>query len=260
MTIYHDKVETEPFFKRALLEIGIPTDAKFHKLYTQAWTNVTLTLLQRPKSMQNIIDALIYNNTSNCLFIRGILSPEKLIKPPLHQTLSRIFLTDQNFTTNISFPPLTTAMSYLHEHHPCAHDRCILYERHSHSRGLAKSENPYCNSYQLFNYDNTNTKYIERTLTRNYHLSQLLTYFMQYYNFLTEPITTFGVRNLLIAPPDYHISALPQVLHTTCPPSNVLLGISPSLALYSPQCPLTKTYQYLSRTLLFNTPHDSLDN
>ena len=83
---------------------------------------------------------------------------------------------------------------------------------------------------------------------------------MQYYNFLTEPITTLGVRNLLMASPDYNIITLPQVLHTTYSPSNVPLGISPSLALYSPQCPLTKAYQYLSRTLLFNTPHDSLDN
>ena len=40
----------------------------------------------------------------------------------------------------------------------------------------------------------------------------------------------------------------------------MLLDLSSFLASYSPQYPLTKAYQYLSRTLLFNTINDSLDN
>lgn len=49
MTVYHDKVETEPLVKHAFLAIDMPTDAQFRQLYTQAWTNVTLALLQHPQ-------------------------------------------------------------------------------------------------------------------------------------------------------------------------------------------------------------------
>ena len=82
---------------------------------------------------------------------------------------------------------------------------------------------------------------------------------MQCHNLPSAPITTLGFRNLLIHPTDYDIISLVKVLHTTHVPSNVSLGISLSPAIYSPQCPLTKSYQYLSRFLLFNTIHDYLD-
>ena len=49
MTVYHDKIETDPLLQQILLAIGIPPDAKFHKLYTKTWTNATLTFLQHPK-------------------------------------------------------------------------------------------------------------------------------------------------------------------------------------------------------------------
>ena len=42
--------------------------------------------------------------------------------------------------------------------------------------------------------------------------------------------------------------------------SNVLLDISPSPISCSPRCLLIKAYQYLSRTLPFNTIHDWLHN
>ena len=82
---------------------------------------------------------------------------------------------------------------------------------------------------------------------------------MQCHNLPSVSITTLGFRNLLIHPTDYDIISLVKVLHTTHVPSNVSLGISLSPAIYSPQCPLTKSYQYLSRFLLFNTIHDYLD-
>lgn len=88
-------------------------DAKFHKFYTQSWTKATFALLQGPKNAQIIIDILIYNHVSHCLSTRDIFSSDKPIKPPSHQTISRIILTDHNFTTHISSFPLTTTTSCL---------------------------------------------------------------------------------------------------------------------------------------------------
>ena len=135
MTIYDDKAKAEPLLNHVILTIGMPKDEKFHKLYTRAVTNVTLVLLQHPKSIQIIIGALIYSHASHCLSTRDILSRDKLIIMPSYQTLSRILFTDHNFTTNISYSPLTTAISCLPGIHPCAHERYTLYERHSHTRG-----------------------------------------------------------------------------------------------------------------------------
>ena len=74
MNVCHDKESTEPLLNYTLLAIDMPHDAKFHKLYTQAWINVTLSLLQRSKNVQIIIDALIYNYVSHDLSNRNILS------------------------------------------------------------------------------------------------------------------------------------------------------------------------------------------
>ena len=131
MNVCHDKETTEPLLNYTLLAIDMPHDAKFHKLYTQAWINVTLALLQRSKNVQIIIDALIYNHTSHCLSARTIIPLDKPIKPASHQALSRILPIDHKFTTTISFSPLTTAIFNLPGHHPCAHDRCCLYRKHS---------------------------------------------------------------------------------------------------------------------------------
>ena len=108
MTVYYDKIENEPLLNHTILAIGMLKDTKFYKLYTQTWVNVTFALLQGPKNIQIIIDALIYDHVSHCLSTRDILSPDKPIKSPYHQTLSRILLIDHNFTTNISSPPSPT--------------------------------------------------------------------------------------------------------------------------------------------------------
>ena len=84
ITVYHNKVEYELLPNQSILAIDIPKDVKYYKIYTQAWTNVTLTLLQCPKNIKIIINALIYNHTLYCLSTRDILSPDKPIKPSYH--------------------------------------------------------------------------------------------------------------------------------------------------------------------------------
>ena len=76
-----------------------------------------------------------------CFFTRTIIPPDTPIKPVSHQTLSRMLLTDHNFTTSISSSVLTITISDLSGNHPCAHGRCRLYERHSYFRGLTQSNN-----------------------------------------------------------------------------------------------------------------------
>ena len=49
MTVYHAKANIEPLLNYVILVIDMPKDTKFHKRYTQAWTNVTLIFLQRSK-------------------------------------------------------------------------------------------------------------------------------------------------------------------------------------------------------------------
>lgn len=105
MTVYHDNVETEPLLNHAILAIDMPKDTKFYKIYTQAWKNVTLTLLQRPKTIQLIINALMYNHAFHYLSTRDILSLDKLIKRSPNLTLSRILLTDYNLTTKYYLYP-----------------------------------------------------------------------------------------------------------------------------------------------------------
>ena len=103
-------------------------------------------------------------------------------------------------------------------------------------------------------------QYIERALTRNYQLRQSLTPFIQCYSLQAEQLTTHRVRKLIINSPNYNLISFLQVLHTTHAPSNVPLDTSPYPASYSPQCLLTKSYQYISRILLLDTIHDSLGN
>ena len=135
---------------------------------------MTLVLLQHPKSIQIIIGALIYSHAFHCLSTRDILSPDKLIILPSYQTLSRILLTDHNFTKNISSSPLTTAISCLPGIHPCAHERCTLYERHSHTRGPTKLKVPtaaYVNSSsKQTQTPNTSNGYLLATITSDNHL------------------------------------------------------------------------------------------
>ena len=136
MTVYHDKADIKPYFTYVLLAIDMPLDSTFHELFTQAWTNVTITLLQRPKNIQIIIDIIIYNYTSYYFSKRDILSPDKPIKPPSHHTISRILFIDHK--SNIPSFPITTVRSHLPGNHPYAHDRCTLYERHYRYRGPTK--------------------------------------------------------------------------------------------------------------------------
>ena len=74
ISIFHDKTATEPLFNHTTLVIVMPQDTKVHRLYTQAWKSATLALLQHPKNIQLIIDALIYNYVSHDLSNRNILS------------------------------------------------------------------------------------------------------------------------------------------------------------------------------------------
>ena len=84
--------------------------------------------------------------------------------------------------------------------------------------------------------------------------------FMQCRNLPFKTNTTLGIRNLLLAPPNYHIIPFLQVLYTAHSHSNAPLDIRSSLFTYSLQCPFTKSYQYLGRAILFNIIHDSLGN
>ena len=63
-------------------------------------------LLQHPKNIQIMIDALIYNHASYCLSDKEILSPDKPIKLLSQKILSRILLADHYFTTNIISSPI----------------------------------------------------------------------------------------------------------------------------------------------------------
>ena len=134
MNIYQEHSAIEPFLNHILLVIDMPKDAKLHTLYTQAWTNMTLLLLQCPKNIQNIINALIYNHVSHCLSNQKILFTDKTIKPPSHKARSRILLTDYNFTTNITYSHIITTLFDFQGTHPCVHDHCFPYEQHSFSR------------------------------------------------------------------------------------------------------------------------------
>jgi len=54
MKTYKDKVTIELLLNHAFLAIDMLKDVKLHKLYTQALTNVTLSLLQRPKIYKSL--------------------------------------------------------------------------------------------------------------------------------------------------------------------------------------------------------------
>ena len=132
-----------------------------YQLYTQAWTKFTIILLHRPTYIQIIIDALIYH-----------LPLDKPINTPPHQSTSRIFLTDDKFTTDkLSFS--NAAIQYqLTRNHQFSHDYCILHERHYHSYGSIISRNFYYIPYQFFKYVNTNIiiNHIERKFTQNHDM------------------------------------------------------------------------------------------
>ena len=98
-----------------------------------------------------------------------------------------------------------------------------------------------------------------RLFIRNHPLRQSLILFIQCHTLSIEQLTTHRVRSLLINSPNYNLITLLQALYTTHALSNVPLDTITSLASYSPQFTLTKSYQYISITLLFNTIHDSLD-
>ena len=115
MSVYHDKSTDEPLLRQALRTVDMPHDAKFHTLYTQAWSNVTLALLQRPKIVQLIIDALIYNHASRC-----ISTPPHPLSHPTNPLCNVPNIPSHVSSSRITTSPPTPPPS--HGHSPASQD------------------------------------------------------------------------------------------------------------------------------------------
>lgn len=124
------------------------------------------------KNIKIVTDALIYNYAFNCLFAQVILSPDKLLKSPSHQILSRIFPKDHKVITNISSSSLVTVISFLPANHRCVHNHFSLYERHSHSHGPIKSKTPTVTPgyFLTIRTPNTLNRHLLTTITSINHL------------------------------------------------------------------------------------------
>ena len=129
---------------------------ELYRLISKVWKKVVIVLLQQVRSLQTIVEALVYSHSrtgSTLLTVRYFpvsipaLCGCNLVHTILHR---RIKCT------------LTATPT---RHAPCDHDRCNLDEVAYMNRGTSKGGSLFCPVCKIFNHAAQHTKHIERALT-----------------------------------------------------------------------------------------------
>ena len=213
---------------------------KFYRLISKAWNKVLITLLQRARNIQTIIDALVFNHSRTDSTRPDARRVPATIPPPCGRNLVQTILHWKVPRTPIVAP--TRQM-------PCDHVRCNLYAAAHMNRGTIKGGSLFCPVYLIFNYPVQHIKHIERALTSCPRLRVSLSK----WTFLPDRdlaiITTATLLNILRTQTSQNIAPLLRTLRAQH--SHLYRTNRPNSDpdRYNPQFPLTHALHNIASTL-----------
>jgi len=129
MNVYWDAAKTQPDLLRTLNCLNPPNNMKFYRLISKAWNKVLITLLQRARNIQTIIDALVFNHSRTESTRPDAHRVPATIPPPCGRNLVQTILRRKVIRAPLAAPTRQT---------PCDHARCNLYAAAHMNRSIIK--------------------------------------------------------------------------------------------------------------------------
>ena len=137
----------QPITENALTTLDITDNTTLAQLYHQAWNVITISLLQRARNVQHIIQALIYHQQTKITLTPPPTPTRARIPRPKGPTFAATVLETHRFTTTTTKTTTVTHSPALVEPRSprrCTHPRCTLAERLHRTAGAAQGNDIYC--------------------------------------------------------------------------------------------------------------------